>query len=228
MPLQAYKPSVNAAVKRKPFNISESFDKIRHLDGSEAPETAKAAEKLKMSLLKGKLSAQAEASIYRDDLAERIPRSEAAEHMRFIAALVPSAIPAGSFRRGASTSNDLDIIVLEPIDKVVAALTKAGYIKHTFSMGAHKFSGIIKHPGFPRYRHLDIVMTTRASAPFALLYFTGSARHNIVLRLKARRMGLKLNEYGLFGANGKALPGLKSEEEIYKALGVPWTPPEAR
>jgi DNA polymerase (family 10) len=61
----------------------------------------------------------------------------------------------------------------------------------------------------------------------AMVYFTGSKAHNISLRARAVRAGLKLSEYGLFDADGRRIAS-RTEEEVYAALGLPWIPPELR
>lgn len=186
-------------------------------------------EKMKKDVDVATLSAQAKASIFKDDLAERIPRAEVAEHMKFIATFIPTMTPAGSFRRGNATCNDIDIVICEPIGLAIARLSSSGYIKHTFSAGAHKFSGIVKLPTNNKHRHLDIVATNPVSYPFTMLYFTGSRRHNIILRLRARRMGLRLNEWGLFKDNADvAIPDIASERDIFTALGVEYKEPNER
>lgn len=191
------------------------------------PEYKGAISKLKSSVDSSSLSAQEEASPFKDDLAERIPRSEIDEHIKFIRKFAPTAIGAGSYRRGAVTSNDIDIIIREPIEPLVRNLVAAGYIKHTFAAGGHKFLGVVKHPGMPRFRHLDIIMTNEQSYPFALLYFTGSAQHNIIMRIKAKRLGLKLNEYGLF-KDDRPISGIRSEEDIFSYIGVEFKQPADR
>ena len=61
-----------------------------------------------------------------------------------------------------------------------------------------------------------------------LQYFTGAQAHNVRLRGRALRMGLTLNEYGLFSiADGERVAG-ETEEGIYEALGLRWIPPELR
>jgi DNA polymerase (family 10) len=44
----------------------------------------------------------------------------------------------------------------------------------------------------------------------------------------AVKAGLKLNEYGVFKEPGEKKIGGKTEEEMYKALKLPWIPPELR
>jgi DNA polymerase (family 10) len=62
----------------------------------------------------------------------------------------------------------------------------------------------------------------------ALQYFTGSKQHNIKLREMAVRAGLKISEYGVFKEPGEKRIGGKKEEDVYKALKLPYIPPELR
>ncbi len=57
-------------------------------------------------------------------------------------------------------------------------------------------------------------------------YFTGSKAHNIHIRGIAKEKGLKLSEYGVFCEDTKVAG--KTEEEVYRALGMVWIPPEIR
>ena len=59
-------------------------------------------------------------------------------------------------------------------------------------------------------------------------YFTGSKPHNIALRDRAIRLGLKLNEYGLFQVSDDARIAGETEADIYEALGLRFIPPELR
>jgi DNA polymerase (family 10) len=72
----------------------------------------------------------------------------------------------------------------------------------------------------------------RALAPenfgAAMQYFTGSKDHNVAIRLRAVKMGLKLSEYGLFRVADNTKIAGETEEGIYRALGLPWIPPELR
>jgi DNA polymerase (family 10) len=85
---------------------------------------------------------------------------------------------------------------------------------------------------------VDLRTVDDAQFGAALLYFTGSKEHNVRLRERAQRMGMRLNEYGLFkeepGAEGTpqsrgAVPvAARTEEEVYAALGLWFVPPELR
>ena len=72
----------------------------------------------------------------------------------------------------------------------------------------------------------------RALAPetfgAAMQYFTGSKDHNVAIRTRAVRMGLKLSEYGLFRIEDDVKIAGETEAGVYEALGLPWIPPELR
>jgi DNA polymerase (family 10) len=73
---------------------------------------------------------------------------------------------------------------------------------------------------------VDLRVVPQESYGAALLYFTGSKSHNVVLRQLAQQRGLKLNEYGVF--RGDTPVAGETEESVYAALGLPWIPPELR
>jgi DNA polymerase (family 10) len=86
---------------------------------------------------------------------------------------------------------------------------------------------------FPGGIQSDLRVVSDAEYPFALLYFTGSKEHNIVMRQRAIQRGLRLNEYGLFKSkeetrDPKLLVPCKTEEEIFASLGLDFIPPELR
>lgn len=60
----------------------------------------------------------------------------------------------------------------------------------------------------------------------ALHYFTGSKPHNIAVRLLGVKQHLKINEYGVF--RGTRQIGGRTEEEVFRAVGLPFIPPELR
>jgi DNA polymerase (family 10) len=62
--------------------------------------------------------------------------------------------------------------------------------------------------------------------PFALHYFTGSKEHNIAVRARAQKYGLKLNEYELAGPGKKIR--CRDEAELFRALDLDYIPPEMR
>src|SRR5204863_7575239 len=73
---------------------------------------------------------------------------------------------------------------------------------------------------------VDLRVVPEQSFGAALLYFTGSKAHNIELRKIAIDKGWSLNEYGL--TEGERVVASRTEQDIYRALGMEWIPPELR
>ncbi len=131
---------------------------------------------------------------------------------------------AGSLRRGRETIGDIDILCVaaEP-KKVMDRFVKLKNVREGLAHGATK-SSVRLEEGI----QADLRIVEKESLGAALQYFSGSQAHNIQLRAIAKKRGLKLNEYGLFREkDDKRLAGA-TEEEVYKALGLPWIPPELR
>jgi DNA polymerase (family 10) len=72
----------------------------------------------------------------------------------------------------------------------------------------------------------DIRVVADREFPYAAHYFTGSKEHNTEMRGRAKKMGMKLNEYGLF--KGDKLIPCKDEAGIFHKLGLEFIPPELR
>jgi DNA polymerase (family 10) len=75
---------------------------------------------------------------------------------------------------------------------------------------------------------VDVRALAPANFGAALQYFTGSKDHNVALRTRAVKMGLKLSEYGLFRVEGDIRVAGETEAGVYEGLGLPWIPPELR
>lgn len=135
---------------------------------------------------------------------------------------VEKASFAGSVRRMKETIGDADFLVVSKNPKKVMDffVSLPGVVK-VWGKGNTKASVRTKE-GFD----MDIRVVPQKSYGAALQYFTGSKEHNIAVRRIAMAKGLKLNEYGLF--KGKKMIGGKTEEEIYKILGMKWMVPEIR
>lgn len=129
---------------------------------------------------------------------------------------------AGSFRRRKETVGDIDILAVSSAPKKIMDFftTLPGVVK-IWGKGETK-SSIRMQEGFD----VDLRVVPRESYGSALQYFTGSKEHNVATRRLAISLGYKLSEYGLFKGN-KKIAG-KTEEEVYKALGMKWVPPEMR
>lgn len=131
---------------------------------------------------------------------------------------------AGSIRRMKDTVKDIDILATSKRPAAVMdAFVKLPYTARVLALGETK-SSIITDDGI----QVDLRVVEEDSFGAALQYFTGSKQHNIKLRELAVRAGLKLNEYGVFKEPEGRRIGGGTEEEVYKALKMPWIPPELR
>ena len=140
------------------------------------------------------------------------------------AATVDRIEVAGSIRRRKETVKDIDILVTAKRPKAVMdAFVGLPHVDRVLAHGATK-SSVITEDGI----QVDLRVVDEGSFGAALQYFTGSKEHNIRLREMAVRAGLKINEYGVFKGAAERKIGGAGEEDVYKALGLPWIPPELR
>jgi DNA polymerase (family 10) len=129
---------------------------------------------------------------------------------------------AGSVRRRAETSKDVDLVASsEDPGPLMEAFTKLPRVAEVVARGETK-SSVRLASGM----NADLRVVRDDAYPFALHYFTGSKAHNVAVRGRAQRMGLKLNEYGLF--RGEERVPCRDEAEIYAELGLSYIPPEIR
>jgi DNA polymerase (family 10) len=129
---------------------------------------------------------------------------------------------AGSYRRRCETVGDIDILATtgegSPIMDRFVAYRDA---REVLAKGTTKSSIRLKCG-----LQVDLRVVSRESYGAAMVYFTGSKAHNIVMRGIGRERGLKINEYGVF--KGSRLICGRSEKEVYAAIDLPWIPPELR
>lgn len=129
---------------------------------------------------------------------------------------------AGSTRRMKETIGDVDILVAsDNPEKVNDFFVSLPGIKRIWAKGPTKSSIHLKE-GFD----VDLRVVREESFGSALQYFTGSKEHNVATRRLAISRGLKLNEYGVFKGS-KQIAG-KTEEDVYKAIGLSYIEPEMR
>lgn len=138
---------------------------------------------------------------------------------------VEAITPAGSLRRGRETVGDLDLLVTGP--SAAAALDRfVAYprVHEVLGHGENKASARVGMEGL----QVDVRALHPDSFGAAMQYFTGSKDHNVAIRTRAVRMGLKLSEYGLFRIEDDTKVAGATEAGVYEALGLPWIPPELR
>ena len=131
---------------------------------------------------------------------------------------------AGSIRRRKDTVKDIDILTTskEP-EAVMDAFVKLPHVTRVLMRGPTR-SSVITEEGI----QVDLRVVDDDTFGAALQYFTGSKQHNIKLREMAVRAGLKISEYGVFKEPGEKRIGGRKEEDVYKALKLPFIPPELR
>lgn len=133
---------------------------------------------------------------------------------------------AGSLRRMKETIRDIDILMISARpSKIMDYFVKLPLVKEVLAHGETK-SSILTFDGV----QVDVRVLEEKSYGAALLYFTGSKNFNIRLRQLAIKNNLKINEYGIFSTKAKKeiyIAG-KTEEEIFKVLGMDYVEPELR
>jgi len=145
---------------------------------------------------------------------------------------VKNVLLSGSVRRMKEDVGDADILVavssLKAAKDIMNYFINMPEVAHIHSHGETKSSVKLKN-----YIDFDIRVVDEESFGAASQYFTGSKDHNIELRKIAIKKGLKLNEYGIYKeetptqGRGKQVAG-RTEEGVYKKLGLQWIPPEIR
>ncbi len=155
-------------------------------------------------------------------LGEIMPIAEAIlEKIRALPEVL-SAEFGGSLRRMQETVGDLDFITFsEKPAEVIEKFIKFPEVKSIHSQGEHRALVRLKID-----TDADISVISPKSRGSALIAWTGDKQHNIALRTLAEKKGWMLNDYGLW--HGKTILASKTEEEVYKKLGMDWIPPEMR
>ncbi|KAK4987499.1 hypothetical protein LTR66_007580 [Elasticomyces elasticus] len=199
-----------------------------------------------------------------DDFNARMPRSEVEEHAAVVREVLHRVDATfqiyimGSYRRGAESSGDIDLIITRPstsisqirtvvIDTVVPKLFKSGFLKATLA-ATSRANGTTWHgasclPTAKRWRRIDFLLVPEPELGAAMIYFTGNDIFNRSMRLLASKKGMRLNQRGLYKdvMRGDGRPRSRGErvsegtlvagadeKKIFEALGVPWRPPHHR
>lgn len=193
------------------------------------------------------------------DFAQRVPRAEVKAHGDIVRQAVQKADPAleviisGSYRRGASSSGDIDVLITKPdatieqirtvmVEVVVPDLFEQDFLQTSLASTSRgdgsKWHGASALPGRSVWRRIDLLFVPGSEIGAALIYVTGNDIFNRSMRLLASRKGMRLNQRGLYAdvlhgeqrkklTEGCLLEG-RDERRIFELLGVPWRPPEHR
>jgi DNA polymerase IV (family X) len=128
----------------------------------------------------------------------------------------------GSLRRGNETVKDIDILASSSNpEKLARAFANLDEVASVVASGETKVSVNLKSGV-----NADLRIVTKDEFPYALHHFTGSKEHNTAMRGRAKDMGIKMNEYGLFRGEKNIL--CRGEEDIFSALNLQFIPPELR
>lgn len=191
---------------------------------------------------------------YFEDFEMRIPREEMLKMQDIVLERMKNLDPeyiataCGSFRRGAASSGDLDVLLTHPdfmsdspkqphlLHQVVQNLEECNFITDTLVKGDTKFMGVCQLPSeggkqFP-FRRIDIRLIPKDQYFCGVLYFTGSDIFNKNMRTHALEKGFTLNEYtlrplGVTGMAGEPLP-IDSEKDIFDYIQYKYREPKDR
>ena len=169
---------------------------------------------------------------YYEDILERIPRSEI-EHFEKIFETNFNEVKksnsdkfeiVGSYRRGAESSGDIDVIITGENGSISKAfvdkMLKSGIILEILSRGTSKTLVIARLPGENHIaRRVDFLYTKPEEFPFAILYFTGSKIFNTVMRQHALNMGYTFNEHGIYHMENKK-KGKQVDHKFYNEKDI--------
>ena len=152
-------------------------------------------------------------SVYRDvaSALKGVPRLERLE-------------AAGSLRRRRETIGDIDLMgTADDPEPVLKALTELPQVAEVLVDGPKKVSVLLQ-----RGIQVDLRIVEERVYGSLIQYFTGSQQHNVLLRERARREGLSINEYGITNLETGEVETFADEESLYKRLGLQYIPPELR
>jgi NAD-dependent DNA ligase len=179
---------------------------------------------------------------YFEDILERIPRSEIDEYnyifdntFKKVAEPGSQYEIVGSYRRGAKTSGDIDVIITsnnpDVFKRFIDVLIQEKIIIEVLSRGKSKCLVITKIDNSKYARRVDFLYTSPEEYPFSVLYFTGSKAFNTVMRGHALKMGYTLNEHRIARTSVAGSPikmNFQNEKDIFDFLKLEYKEPNER
>ena len=137
---------------------------------------------------------------------------------------VRNLTPAGSLRRFRETLGDIDLMgTADDAREIMRTFVNLPQVKEVLVSGTTKASVVV-----PGGLQVDLRIVEHDAFGSLLQYFTGSKQHNINLRERTHRQGLKLSEYGITNLATEELEKFATEEAFYERLGLEFIPPELR
>lgn len=133
---------------------------------------------------------------------------------------------AGSLRRGRETVGDLDFIAASASpEPVMEAFRSFDLVEEVVATGETKTTVYLRGGV-----SADLRVVPDEVYGAALHHFTGSKDHNVELRRRAQKAGLRISEWGVFRVDGdeETRVACETEEDVFASVGLPWIPPELR
>lgn len=221
------------ALLHQQLGVGSIADLKRVCESGAAAKLAGFGEKTAKKLLEGIAFRESHAHEFRQDQVAPVVAQVLAmlkEHPD-----VSRAEVGGSYRRGKETVHDLDFLVAtKSPGSVMAQFVGMPGVKQVLGHGETK-SSVLLESGV----QCDLRIVKNDEFACALVYFTGSKEHNIVLRQRALDRGWSLNEYGFTRSEGvspssqhgrgRDAPGtLNDEADVHRFLGLDFIEPELR
>ncbi len=157
---------------------------------------------------------------------ERMTRAEAEDLVQKVEKLMTPYVErlevCGSYRRGSQSPGDLDVIIIPKKGMTLPMIVQDINPAQVNWLGEQKTQIVIDG------HKVDFRVSSIKGWGAALLYFTGPAGYNIGMRMRAKKLGMKLNEYGIFDRATDKYLGGETEDEIYQVLGKTPKTPEMR
>lgn len=163
-------------------------------------------------------------------ITKRIPLAQASKYIEEVKSLNTLGVElwvAGSVRRQKALIADIDMVCLAKDEETYNTfLDILGSHYNVISRGGYKASFMLDRVNNIQ---LDIILTNKEELPFQMLYLTGSKDFNLICRRRAKDLGLKLNQVGLFNRETEEpVEDLTSEKDVLEYLGMRYVEPKNR
>jgi DNA polymerase (family 10) len=160
----------------------------------------------------------------RASVARLLPLAERARDALLECDAVERCEIAGSLRRFGETAKDVDLVaaVTNRVTAIEQFVTQ-DWVADVQSRGEAGVAAVA-HDG----TRVELRVVPPATYGNLLQHLTGSKAHNVAIRERAVRAGLKVSEYGIEDTATGEVFATENESEVYERLGMEWIPPELR
>lgn len=133
---------------------------------------------------------------------------------------IDNVILAGSTRRESDgLIGDIDIVLVTLDGKIPEGLSS--YLNSELGMTIDASGNSLIRAITANGVQFDFYACSEDEIPFMVSYLTGPTSFNIKMRIRAKKLGYKLNQKSLVKADdGSVVLGLVNEESLFKFLGI--------